>query len=396
MLVLDFLQYRTETGIGGDASNVIIGELRKIEVGEVWVPLHNLSLDRAGCWYVKSGIQEPAGGVARYYLADAGRNALVSTEITGYAVSALVYLYQKRGDQSFLEAAIRAARFVLDRAWNPRLKTFPFEYSANGSQPQALTYFFDSGIIVRGLLTLWRTTADESLLACAREAGHSMLADFAREDEIHPILSLPAKQPLPYTRQWSRSPGCYQLKSALAWHELSQVTGETAFSASFERALLLALDSKDQFLPAETPEKTMDRLHAYSYFLEALLPHSARPECRNALEEGINRVSGYLRQIAPAFARSDVYAQLLRVRLYAANLAGLPLNEIEAAEEAASIGTFQCQSGDARMNGGFYFGRKNGAMLPFVNPVSTAFCLQALDMWQERGQDLRLDPRSLI
>ena len=334
--------------------------------------------------------------MARYYLAGVGKNAQVSTEITGYAVSALVYLYEKRGDQSFLEAAIRSGRFLVDRAWNPRLRTFPFEHSDNGTRPQALAYFFDCGIIVRGLMALWRTTRDESLLVCACEAGHSMLADFAREDEIHPILTLPAKQPLPYAPQWSRSPGCYQLKSALAWHELFEVTGETSFRASYERALALALDSKDRFLPAETAEKTMDRLHAYSYFLEALLPHLDRAECRDALEEGIGRVSGYLREIAPVFVRSDVYAQLLRLRLYAENLFGLPLHEREAAEEAAWIKTFQCESSDARMNGGFYFGRKGQTMLPYVNPVSTAFCLQALDMWHERGQTVRLDPRSII
>ena len=360
------------------------------------MPLHNLSLDRAGCWYVKSGIQEPGGGVARYYLAGLGKNALVSTEITGYALSALVYLYEKRGDQSFLDAAIRGGRFLVDQAWNPRLKTFPFEHSDNGTQPQALTYFFDCGIIVRGLLALWRVTGDSSMLACARETAHSMLADFAREHEIHPILTLPAKQPLPYTRQWSRSPGCYQLKAAWAWHELFQVTGETSFSASYERALALALESKDRFLPAETAERTMDRLHAYCYFLEALLAQSGRPDCREALEEGIGRVSGYLRGIAPVFARSDVYAQLLRIRLYAANLEALPLNEREAAEEAACIQTFQCESSDARMSGGFYFGRKGETMLPFVNPVSTAFCLQAMDVWRERGRSPRLDPQSLI
>ena len=107
-------------------------------------------------------------------------------------------------------------------------------------------------------------------------------------------------------------------------------------------------------------------------------------------------MSGYLREIAPVFVRSDVYAQLLRLRLYAANLFGLPLQEREASEEAAWIKTFQCESSDARMNGGFYFGRKGQTMLPFVNPVSTAFCLQALDMWHERGQSVRLDPRSII
>ncbi len=358
--------------------------------------LKHSSLDRAGCWFVNSGIQEPSGGVARYYRIDTDNNALVSTEITGYAVSTLVYLYERGRDQGVLQAAVRAGRFLTDRAWDEETETFPFEHSDNGTAAQPLAYFFDCGIIVRGLLALWRTTGDSSLLARARQAGVSMLRDFTASHAFHPILTLPGKQALPYAPQWSRSPGCYQLKSALAWHDLFEVTGEVEFRAGYVRALAAALEEKNRFLPAETPEKTMDRLHSYCYFLEGMLPFVDRQECRDALEEGIHRVSSYLGEIAPVFVRSDVYAQLLRVRLFGADLAGLPLNEAEAAEEARCIGGFQCASTDARTNGGFYFGRRNGAMLPFVNPVSTAFCLQAQDLWENRGRDSRLDHRSLI
>src|SRR6185295_13488639 len=108
-------------------------------------------------------------------------------------------------------------------------------------------------------LALWRITKDPVLLDRAREAGVSMLHDFAGVDEFHPIVSLPRKEPLPYTPQWSRSPGCYQLKSAMAWQELYEVTGEQEFRAGYERAVQAAIASKDRFLPAETPEKTMDR-----------------------------------------------------------------------------------------------------------------------------------------
>jgi hypothetical protein len=31
------------------------------------------------------------------------------------------------------------------------------------------------------------------------------------------------------------------------------------------------------------------------------------------------------------------------------------------------------------------FGRKRSEDLPFVNPVSTAFCVQALALWDDRG-----------
>jgi hypothetical protein len=357
--------------------------------GNFLLPHASFSLDprlstMAGHWFLNSGIQEPNGGVARYHHFDTGRNARVSTEITGYAVSALVFLYERTQQSELLEAAVRAGRFLLETAWSPSLKAFPFECAGNGDAPQPLTYFFDCGIIVRGLLQLSRVSGDTAYQEVAALAGESMVRDFATADTWHPILELPGKYPLQWTSQWSRRPGCYQLKSALAWHELHQVTGNKAFEDAFNRALATAIATEAEFLPAETPEKTMDRLHAYSYFLEALMPAVDRGEVRTVLASGIRKVSGYLREIRPVFVRSDVYAQLLRVRLLADQLAGITLNEPEASDEAAAIEQFQIDDPGSKHHGGFWFGWKNGQPTPFTNPVSTAFCLQAHAWWQDR------------
>ena len=48
-----------------------------------------------------------------------------------------------------------------------------------------------------------------------------------------------------------------------------------------------------------------------------------------------------LREIAPAFERSDVNAQLLRVRLIAHHLGMVPLDEQAAREEASRAASFQ-------------------------------------------------------
>jgi hypothetical protein len=125
----------------------------------------------------------------------------------------------------------------------------------------------------------------------------------------------------------------------------------------------------------------MDRLHAYCYFLEALLAVTDRAEVQAALTEGIDRVSGYLRQIRPVFERSDVNAQLLRVRLYASERAGVPLDRAQAEDEARHIESFQCTSGPE--SGGYWFGCRSSEIVPHANPVSTAFCSQALELWQE-------------
>lgn len=352
--------------------------------------IHSI-LHRAGGWFLQSGIQELSGGVARYHRSNLGKNARVSTEITGYAVSTLLYLAERTGDGSYTDAAIRAARFLTRAAWNPALATFPFEHSGNCDQPKPLAYFFDCGIIVRGILAAWRATGGQEFaqefLDTAVAAGRSMIADFQARSVIHPILLLPDKRPLAYEPKWSASPGCYQLKSAMAWQELFEETGEQRFRTAYETALESALASEPAFLPgAVDREKVMDRLHAYCYFLEGLLPSAGRSDCASALAAGIEKTAKYLGEIAPVFERSDVYAQLLRLRLYAAQAGVVPLDEARASWEADRAAEFEIGSTglptcDARMDGGFAFGRKGAEMLPFVNPVSTAFCLQALALW---------------
>ncbi len=357
----------------------------------------------AGCWFLRSGIQEPNGGVARYFLADPGKNLPVSSEITGYAVSTLVYLHSisgqpASGQTAFLDSAIRAARFLTEQAWDSDNSTFPFEPGSDRA------YFFDVGIIARGLLSAWRVSGEEVFLARAREAALSLAFDFLGEGVFHPVISLPDKQPLPHESRWSRRPGCYQLKAALAWREI----GDDYAAKLFESVLASALATHASYLPNELSkdlsheldrEAVMDRLHPYCYFLEGLLAVADRADVRHALGEGVVRAGALFREIAPQFERSDVAAQLLRVRLIAHHLGALPLDEPAAREEAEFARS--CQAGpeerNLRLQGGFYFGKRRGALLPFSNPVSTGFCMQALELWQQHeANSWRFDLPQLI
>src|SRR3954447_5898301 len=68
-------------------------------------------------------------------------------------------------------------------------------------------------------------------------------------------------------------------------------------------------------------------------------------------------------------------APRLRARVYAAAAGVVPLHRACAEWEAAQLATFQ------NADGGYWFGTKAGDRLPFLNPVSTAFGTQALEMW---------------
>jgi len=277
-----------------------------------------------------------------------------------------------------------SARFLANEAWDKDAHTFPFEIRSN------LAYFFDVGIIVRGLLS----TGAEEFCERARAGALSLAFDFIGDGAFHPIIQLPDKQPLDYQRQWSRSPGCYQLKSALAWLGIA----DEHAARMFDRALASALATQESFLPGDPDSNcVMDRLHAYCYFLEALMCVAERDECAKLLASGIDRVAEMLRTIAPEFERSDVWAQLLRVRLIAAHVGAVSLNESAASEEARRVVGFQAQSDDARIDGGFWFGRRQGETMPYVNPVSTAFSLQALALWeQHRSGQWRFQVAQLI
>jgi len=329
----------------------------------------------AGRWLLTSGIQEPSGGFARFYDAETGKNRAVSTEISGYAASALVYLFKVTGDEAYLERARDTARFLVD-VWDGQLRTFPFEH------PSPYSYFFDCGIIIRGLLAVWRETGDEQLLDISRAAAHGMIADFHSGRDYHPIIGLPEKQPVPRSGHWSRAPGCYQLKSAMAWWDVAEITGEGVLREAYLDMVDATLKTHSTFLAgASCPEQVMDRLHPYCYFLEGLLPLLERQECIDAYVECTNSIYKWLREIEPTFVRSDVYAQLLRARLYGADIAAVDM--AAAAKEAEALAAFQAVSDDPRISGGFFFGRRAGKMSPHVNPASTVFALQALEMCRQ-------------
>jgi hypothetical protein len=333
------------------------------------------SLSSVGRWLLDSGIQDASGGFARFYDAETGKNKPVSTEITGYAASALVYLFQITGNDIYLAHAWKTARFLVS-TWDEELRTFPFEY------PSQYSYFFDCGIIIRGLLAVWRETRDDQLLEIAVGAAHAMIADFHSGQDYHPILSLPNKEPPPRTEKWSRKPGCYQLKAAMAWWDVGEITGDKSLKQAYGEMVRACLATHADFLPgASCPQLVMDRLHAYCYFLEGLVPMRGCPDSVQAAIEGIGVIRQYLNNIESTFVRSDVYAQLLRARINSA--AFLPVNTAVAANEARHLTAFQAASDDPRIDGGFFFGRREGRMSPQVNPVSTVFAAQALEMWRQ-------------
>ncbi len=355
---------------------------------------------RAGLnWLAHSGIQAESGGVSRYFAGDEGQYRNISTEITAYAIQAYLSL-PLPGEPGLLSHALRAGQFLCYDTGDAHAALFPFEVPLRGFPPSDTGYFFDCGIAIRALLALWNTTSDPMFLERAERCGAAMMGQMSRVDgSFFPLIDLRSGIPSCGSGQWSLEPDVYQVKIALAFLELAEATGSTMFSQTAESLLNWSLRQHELFLPgADEPERVSDRLHAYCYFLEGLLPFlEHRFECAQILQAGITRVEKLAAETRRALERSDVLAQLLRLRLLADYIGVIELDLSAADWEADSILAFQMFGPDKRINGAFSFGRRQGRMLPHANPVSTIFCLQALRMWHEqKNGELRTTWRDLI
>ena len=299
--------------------------------------------------------------------------------------------HHSRRTRGISTALVAAARFLTRTAWDSASATMPFEID-----PPAPTYFFDCGIVVRGLVSVWRATADGEFLDVAAALGQSMVRDFASADgSFHPVLSLPDKRPL------EPEPGAGRgLRDAISsrppWPggtcsrpppmSISANPMSACWSIPWAPAAAScpAMPSAPRSWTACTPSSTS---------WKACCRSAQEPRVAAAIREGIGRAAHHLREIAPEFERSDVYAQLLRMRLYADRAGALPLDRAAAQFEAERLARFQASA----IGGGFYFGRKAGAWLPYVNPVSSAFALQALELWDEcRNGEARVCRHLLI
>ena len=349
-------------------------------------------------WLSRSGIQNESGGVARFYRADVQEYRDVSTQSTAFFISTFLRLGDHPQGSAPLEA-LRAGGFLLDRAFHRSKELFAHEVYGEDNSPSACAYFFDCTIIIRSLVDLWKATKEPAYIECAERCGFALQNLMSRMDgSFFAVYDFARDQPLDDGETWSTQPEVYQLKASLALQELTDATGLPEFVATSDTLRRWCLKRQEGFVPDfGDSEERMSRLHAYCYFLEGLLQEAGQDmDCSRALQWGILRVENLMEEIGPEFQRSDVLAQLLRLRFYADTFGVLEIDRTTAESEVAALIEFQQQSSDSRVDGGFAFARRGTELVHHINPLSTVLALQALTMWESAEQGAFRDPWNVL
>ena len=339
-------------------------------------------------WLSCSGIQTTSGGVARFYRADVQQYQDISTQSTAFFISTFLRLGEPSQNLA-PDEALRAGGFLLDRAFHRSKELFAHEVYGGSNSPSTRTYFFDCSIVIRSLVDLWKATEEPDYLECVERCGFALQILMSRMDgSFFPVYDFSRDQPIDDGETWSTRPEVYQLKAGLALQDLTDATGLYEFVDMSETLRRWCLKRHESFVPNfGDSEERMSQLHAYCYFLEGLLQEASQDaDCSRALQWGILRVENLVEEMGPQFPRSDIIAQLLRLRFYADTFAVMEIDHDTAESEVAALIEFQQQSSDPRVDGGFAFARRGTEIVPHMNPVSTVLAVQALTMWESAEQ----------
>lgn len=349
-------------------------------------------IDLVKKWILDSGIQSETGGVYAWYDIENRSYSYLYSEITGYAITLMSFLYRITKDAAFLGHAERAAQWIIQDASDPSGGVLTREYVKNSIEHYSFErgniYSFDCAMVAFGMLKLYRITADKTYLDCAEKIISLLNKKMLKADGLYyPIFDTRNNKAQEKTDKWSTQSGSFHCKLALCLCELADIKKDASYSAQAKRLIDVSIQNfyRDERFITNTADNT-SHMHPHSYTLEGMLYYSFKmndASYRSVIEKAFKWAGtlqaadgGFPTQVFGAgrrdisHQRSDIQAQMLRLAYFIK-----PNFDREKLLERLLV----FQNVQASENNGFLFGTKeNGVFQKHVNSWCSMFALQAL------------------
>jgi len=360
-------------------------------------------------WLIKSGIindnpsnEDVFGSVNSYFDPSKGNYGYAFSEITGYALTTFTYLYNLYGGEAFLKLADNGFRWLRDKAFDKRINGCfcRYDYKVGDFNPKRVCSF-DNGMILNGLVSLYRVTKDAEIIDLALKIGDWLVDDMQNEDGSFNVRYVYrdgiARIDFSYDK-WSSQCGSFLCKIGIGLLNLYDVTGEDKYKEaagnSGDRALKFQCDD-GRFITNLLEHHT--HLHPHSYTCEGLfvLGHylddekylsSAIKGTRWSLRV-INKSNGFPRKYLIdeiiRYERNDINAQSVRLMILSI-LNGYEIPPLQIKGAVENMLRYQVKSPNGRMDGAFIYGfNYDGREMPHPNSWVTMFSIQALLMYDQ-------------
>ena len=193
-------------------------------------------------WLLNSGIQSGEGGFYGWEDLESNGYSYLYSEITGYAITALCFLYEITKDDIYITRAKKAAKWIIDRAMHPGGGVLTRDYATAAvehcSFERGNIYAFDCGTVAFGMLKLYRITKMREFLDAAKRIISFLEINMLKKNGLfYPIYDTKNKRTHQEDTKWSKQSGSFHCKLALCFCELADIEkniAENLINASIE------------------------------------------------------------------------------------------------------------------------------------------------------------------
>jgi len=326
----------------------------------------------------------------------------IYSEITGYSITCFSWIYSQYSNKYALQAAKDASEWII-KNMRSYILVARLSDSNKSDQTKSLYYAFDNGMIMIGLLNLYKIIKDPKLLKIAEYMGKTLIDRFfdgskltARLDELYNPIT---ENENGGTVKWSTISGSYHSKLSIGLLELSRLTNNKLFkevSDSICDYSITLQKSNGQFIT--NPESDITYLHPHLYSCEGLIYSGLSQSMHShysaglrgirwAMDYALSSMKGGLPSNTGegSLEQSDCTAQLLRLLILCRSQLekSVDISELDNLINRLLLRLFD-----------FYIstGEDRGGMKYHLNLDSacswcTMFSMQALHIWKIRGSE---------
>lgn len=239
------------------------------------------AIKKAEIWLLNSGIQNSKsklklnGSINAWYNPKNKKYSFVYSEINGYFLTLMVFLYKNTKNKIFLNRGIEAARWLIKNAQHSN-GGFKCLFIIDKSSPhifkENLIYSFDNGVILSGLCSLYKITKKKFLLKSAEKCAKWIVYDcLDKNDNIKPVYDLLDNKFYESDKEWSTTSGSYHTKVAIGLANFYSITKKKIFKISSQKICKNSLNFQEKtgrFI--SFPFKGGTNAHPHCYSAEGL------------------------------------------------------------------------------------------------------------------------------
>ena len=350
-------------------------------------------------WLINSGIQsknnDNYGGYYAWYDEKKKNYSYLYSEITGYLITFHCFIFSLKKNKKNLIAAEAAAMWLINKA---QLSFGGFkclelaDKNSNILDKSSLSYSFDNGVILNGLVNLYKITKKKKYLKAAIRCADWLIVCSNKNGIVQPVFDSVKNKFIVNKKSWSMIPGSYHTKISIGLYNIYSVTKKKNY-----------LNLANQII-----KKSISRQKKNGMFLSTTDHLNLHPHCYSAegvwVAANLFKKDSYYKSVISAVDwiknnmkkslpprlffnnkkviynfRVDAISQFLRLILILNIDKKMILNDNLIKNLINIMLKNSSKSKIKKSKGGFYWGlQSNGKKTHCVNTWTSSFALQAI------------------